>query len=79
MRVVIAEDVMITRQGLVGLLEEAGVDVVGETQDADELLRKVSATHPDAAIVDIRMPPPTPTKASSPPRRSAHSTPTSLS
>jgi len=57
MRVVVAEDAMITREGLVRLLEEAGVDVVAETQDADELLRKVAATHPDAAIVDIRMPP----------------------
>jgi DNA-binding NarL/FixJ family response regulator len=57
MRVVVAEDVMITREGLVRLLQEAGVDVVAETQDGDELLRKVGATRPDAAIVDIRMPP----------------------
>jgi DNA-binding NarL/FixJ family response regulator len=57
MRVVVAEDAMITREGLVRLLQEAGVEVVGETQDADELLRKVSTTRPDAAIVDIRMPP----------------------
>jgi DNA-binding NarL/FixJ family response regulator len=56
-RVVVAEDTMITRQGLVTLLEQAGVEVVGQTQDAAELLRKVSITHPDAAIVDIRMPP----------------------
>jgi DNA-binding NarL/FixJ family response regulator len=48
---------MITREGLVRLLQEAGVEVVAETQDADELLRKVSTTRPDAAIVDIRMPP----------------------
>jgi DNA-binding NarL/FixJ family response regulator len=41
----------------VRLLQEAGVEVVAETQDADELLRKVNATRPDAAIVDIRMPP----------------------
>jgi DNA-binding NarL/FixJ family response regulator len=57
MRVVVAEDAMITREGLVRLLQEAGIDVVAEAQDADELLRKVGATHPDAAIVDIRMPP----------------------
>jgi DNA-binding NarL/FixJ family response regulator len=57
MRVVVAEDAMITRAGLVRLLQEAGVEVVAETQDADELLRKVSTTRPDAAIVDIRMPP----------------------
>ena len=48
---------MITREGLVRLLREAGVEVVAETQDAEELLRKVSSTRPDAAIVDIRMPP----------------------
>jgi DNA-binding NarL/FixJ family response regulator len=57
MRVVVAEDAMITREGLVRLLREAGVEVVAETQDGDELLRKVTTTHPDAAIVDIRMPP----------------------
>jgi DNA-binding NarL/FixJ family response regulator len=57
MRVVIAEDAMITREGLVRLLREAGVEVVAQTQDADELLRKVSTTRPDAAIVDMRMPP----------------------
>jgi DNA-binding NarL/FixJ family response regulator len=56
-RVVVAEDAMITRHGLVRLLRDAGVEVVGETEDADALLRKVSATGPDAAIVDIRMPP----------------------
>ena len=57
MRVVVAEDAMITREGLVRLLQEAGVEVVAATQDGDELLRKVSTTRPDAAIVDIRMPP----------------------
>jgi DNA-binding NarL/FixJ family response regulator len=57
MRVVVAEDAMITREGLVRLLQEAGIEVVAETRDADELLRKVDTTRPDAAIVDIRMPP----------------------
>jgi DNA-binding NarL/FixJ family response regulator len=57
MRVVVADDAMITREGLVRLLQEAGVDVVAEAQDGDELLRKVATTRPDAAIVDIRMPP----------------------
>jgi DNA-binding NarL/FixJ family response regulator len=56
-RVVVAEDAMITREGLVRLLREAGVEVVAETQDGDALLRKVATTQPDAAIVDIRMPP----------------------
>ena len=57
MRVVVADDAMITREGLVRLLGEAGVEVVAEADDGDALLRKVAATKPDAAIVDIRMPP----------------------
>jgi serine/threonine-protein kinase len=57
MRVVVADDVMLTRQGIVTLLDEAGVDVVGEAEDAAELLRHVRRSQPDAAIVDIRMPP----------------------
>jgi DNA-binding NarL/FixJ family response regulator len=57
LRVVVADDAMITRHGLVRLLAEAGVDVVAEAQDAEALLLKVSATRPDAAIIDIRMPP----------------------
>jgi DNA-binding NarL/FixJ family response regulator len=56
-RVVVAEDVMLTRAGIVGLLGEAGVEVVGEADDVDGLLRRVWATRPDVAIVDIRMPP----------------------
>jgi DNA-binding NarL/FixJ family response regulator len=57
MRVVVAEDVMLTRAGIVRLLGDAGVDVVGEAEDAEGLLRRVQATRPDVAIVDIRMPP----------------------
>jgi DNA-binding NarL/FixJ family response regulator len=57
MRVVVAEDVMLTREGITRLLTEAGVEVVGEAGDAAALLRSVRATQPDAAIVDIRMPP----------------------
>ena len=57
MRVVVADDVMLTRQGIVRLLEDAGVDVVAEAEDADDLLRHVQLARPDAAIVDIRMPP----------------------
>ena len=57
MRVVVADDAMITREGLVRLLNDAGVEVLAEAEDGDALIRKVSATHPDAAIVDIRMPP----------------------
>jgi DNA-binding NarL/FixJ family response regulator len=57
MRVVVADDVMLTREGIVRLLEEAGVDVVAQAEDAPSLLRRVRGTRPDAAIVDIRMPP----------------------
>jgi DNA-binding NarL/FixJ family response regulator len=57
MRVVVADDVMLTREGIVRLLDEAGIDVVAQAEDADELLREVRLKQPDAAIVDIRMPP----------------------
>ena len=57
MRVVVADDVMLTREGIVRLLRDAGIDVVGEAEDAEGLLRHVRLTRPDAAIVDIRMPP----------------------
>jgi DNA-binding NarL/FixJ family response regulator len=56
-RVVVAEDVMLTRAGIVRLLADAGVEVVGEAEDSDGLLRRVRTTRPDVAIVDIRMPP----------------------
>jgi DNA-binding NarL/FixJ family response regulator len=56
-RVVVADDLMLTREGIVRLLESAGVEVAGQAEDAEGLIRKVRALHPDAAIVDIRMPP----------------------
>jgi len=57
MRVVVADDSMLTREGIVRLLDDAGVDVVAEAEDAEGLLRHVRLARPDAAIVDIRMPP----------------------
>ena len=57
MRVAIAEDSVLLREGLAGLLEEAGLDVVARCEDADDLLLKVRSFSPDVAIVDIRMPP----------------------
>ena len=57
MRVVVADDVMLVRSGLARLLEDAGVQVVGEAADADALLALVARQKPDVAIVDIRMPP----------------------
>ncbi len=55
-RVVVADDVMLTRAGIVRLLSEAGVEVVGQSRDATELMKQVRSLHPDVAIVDIRMP-----------------------
>jgi DNA-binding NarL/FixJ family response regulator/class 3 adenylate cyclase len=57
MRAVIADDSALLREGLARLLEEAGIDVVGQARNADELMLKVRSYHPDVAIVDIRMPP----------------------
>ena len=57
MRVVIADDSVLLRRGAVRLLEDAGMEVVGESGDAEDLLRKVRAHVPDVAVVDIRMPP----------------------
>jgi DNA-binding NarL/FixJ family response regulator len=57
MRVVVADDVMLTREGIAHLLDEAGIEVVAQAEDADGLLREVRLKQPDAAIVDIRMPP----------------------
>jgi DNA-binding NarL/FixJ family response regulator len=56
-RVVVADDAVILREGLSRLLEEAGFDVVGLAGDADELYELVERCRPDVAIVDIRMPP----------------------
>jgi DNA-binding NarL/FixJ family response regulator len=56
-RVVVADDLMLTREGIVHVLTEAGIDVVAEAEDADNLLRHVRLARPDAAVVDIRMPP----------------------
>jgi serine/threonine-protein kinase len=56
-RVVIADDETLLREGLARLLADARVDVVGTAGTADELLRRVALTRPDLAIVDIRMPP----------------------
>ena len=57
MRVVVADDSVLLREGIVRLLRDAGLDVVGQAGDADDLLRKVAAHRPDIAIVDVRMPP----------------------
>ena len=57
MRVVIADDEVLLREGLDRLLTEAGLEVVGKAATPDELHRRVELTRPDVAIVDIKMPP----------------------
>ena len=57
MRLVLAEDSVLLREGLARLLVEAGFDVVGQAGDAEDALRLVRLTRPDVAIIDVRMPP----------------------
>jgi DNA-binding NarL/FixJ family response regulator len=57
MRIVLADDSVLLREGLARLLAETGFEVVGQAGDAEQLLRQVDAHRPDVAIVDIRMPP----------------------
>jgi DNA-binding NarL/FixJ family response regulator len=57
LRVVVAEDSLLIREGVVRVLESAGFDVVAEATDADELMREVRSHAPDVAVTDIRMPP----------------------
>ena len=57
MRVVLADDTVLLREGVARLLEDAGLEVVAQAGDAEDLLRKVGAHKPDVAIVDVRMPP----------------------
>ena len=57
MRVVVGEDSVLLREGIVRVLGEAGFEVVAQAGDAEELVRKVSAHKPDVAVVDIKMPP----------------------
>ena len=57
MRVVLAEDSVLLREGIALLLEELGFEVVGLSETAEDLLLKVASYQPDVAIVDIRMPP----------------------
>src|SRR4051812_19536046 len=57
MRAVIAEDSVLLREGLIRLLTEAGIEIVGQAGDAEDLLRKTRAHKPDVVVTDIRMPP----------------------
>ena len=57
MRIVIADDSMLVREGIASLLRGAGLDVVAQCSTGEELLREADALRPDLAIVDVRMPP----------------------
>ena len=57
LRVVLADDSVLLREGIARLLSEAGFDVVGQSENADDLMLKVRSYSPDVAIIDIRMPP----------------------
>ena len=57
MRVVIADDSRLLREGIASLVRDEGIEVVAQAADAEELLAAVDEHRPDAAIVDIRMPP----------------------
>jgi DNA-binding NarL/FixJ family response regulator len=57
LRIVVADDSALLREGIASLLEDAGHEVVGRSGDAKDLMRKVRSASPDVAIVDVRMPP----------------------
>jgi DNA-binding NarL/FixJ family response regulator len=57
LRIVLADDATLIREGIASLLTDAGLEVVGQAASAGELLASVNAERPDVAVVDIRMPP----------------------
>jgi DNA-binding NarL/FixJ family response regulator len=56
-RVILADDAVLFREGAARVLQDAGFDVIGQAGDATELLSLVRREQPDVAVVDIRMPP----------------------
>jgi DNA-binding NarL/FixJ family response regulator len=56
-RVILADDAVLVREGLARLLTERGFEVTAQVGTADQLLQQVTALHPDVAVIDIRMPP----------------------
>lgn len=57
LRVLVAEDDVLLREGIARLLTEGGCDVVAQAGDAEDLLRKAFAHRPDVVVADVRMPP----------------------
>jgi DNA-binding NarL/FixJ family response regulator len=68
-RVIVADDEVLLREGLARLLAEAGFEVAGKAGDAAELLRLVELRRPDLVVVDMKMPPRTPTRSRAGSRR----------
>jgi DNA-binding NarL/FixJ family response regulator len=57
LRVLVAEDQALLRAGLIGILENDGIDVVAQAADAEDLMRKARAHKPDVVVTDVQMPP----------------------
>jgi DNA-binding NarL/FixJ family response regulator len=57
MRVILADDAVVIREGLARLLAEQDIDVLAQASTAEELVRLVATEPPDVAVIDIRMPP----------------------
>ncbi|HET8780161.1 MAG TPA: response regulator, partial [Agromyces sp.] len=57
LRIVLAEDSVLLREGLVRLFDEAGFETVAAYGEADSLLDEIETTRPDLAVLDVRMPP----------------------
>ena len=57
MRVILADDAVVIREGLARLLSEQRIEITAQAGTADELMRLVAADPPDVAVIDIRMPP----------------------
>ena len=70
MRIVIAEDQFLLRDGLTRMLEAHGIEIGAAVDNGDDLVAAVTADPPDVAIVDVRLPPPSPTRVSA--QRSRH-------
>jgi DNA-binding NarL/FixJ family response regulator len=57
LRVLVAEDQALLRAGLIGILENDGIEVVAQAADAEDLMRKARAHKPDVVVTDVQMPP----------------------
>ena len=79
MRVVIAEDLALLRDGLIRLLRDTGFEVAAAVDNPDDFLVAVEEHRPDVCVVDVRLPPTSTTRACAPPWRRAGGSPASRS